>query len=251
MAKPAKSAAVDSDHGEDAFKQLYLGKIQRAQDTVSSATGALRNVYKNAELKAQLNISAAKEAISIARSDEPETWVAKAKAIFEYLPMLGVEVDIDFEELALFAHKDARDGVAKAKRIGRQTALQGGKEGDCPYAATSPQGQKWLEAFRDGERERKIVESMDAKAGDQVLEKTKKKADAKAKKDAKTKEKAAEPDIKGPQPGEEEVDDESSGAPNPDAEQKAADDEFDAADPAKVTKFPGARSTARPETVKH
>lgn len=214
--KPAKNSTPDIDQlqgpDERAISAVQLGKLARAKEKLDSEMGSYRSVVKHTEAKG-LHIKAAKRALAISSSADRDELFTELVRTLEYLLIRGFA--FEKKQLDLFAYIDARQpAIETAAHLGRMAALQGQGEGTIPYAEESPQGQAWLEAFRNGMDERRAIEEMDAAIGDETL-------------------------IKGEQAGEDDVhEDDDTGedtseAPDPDAESE--DDpvhaEFDAGDP--------------------
>jgi uncharacterized protein (UPF0335 family) len=260
MAKGSQQQDGRNEPDDLAFKAVQIGKIQRQQEKAASANGELRAVYKAVETKG-IHLKAVKRAITAAKSDKISEIITEQTAFFEYLLILGVP--LAKKQLDLFMYEDDRvDGIEKAGRLGRFSALLGDGEGSNPYASDSKQGQAWLKSHRDAVLEAREVNRMSAESGEQTIE-TKAKADEpkvdapKAEKKGRKKADPAETKVQGETEDEMNVfgDLKSLGkppaaAPDPDGNPPSdlappnPDEEFEAADPAKsgnVKAFPGTR----------
>lgn len=171
----AKAAAKKDDNvvelrkngpAEDAVIAVNLGKIQRAKAEFETANGNYRNTLKHVEAKG-IHLAAAKDAISIKKSGKVDEKVEYLKALTEYLMILGSP--IDKKQLDMFrVEGNSRDGLAKAKELGRYVGIMGQGMDQNPYAVDSDQGQAWIVAFHEGTKERELILSMEP-AADELI----------------------------------------------------------------------------------
>jgi ribosome modulation factor len=156
-AQAAAASAKPNVPDDDAVIAVNLSKIKTAQETMTSANGALRNIMKHAEGKG-VHLAAAKKALSIVRAGDADGWLEETSAITRYLKIMrhGVkdnQLDLQFEStLAPIEEKAALDG--------RAAGLDGHAEEIIPHALNTRAGQAWLAAFRQGKSERDIILSM-------------------------------------------------------------------------------------------
>lgn len=168
--KPAE-APKPSTHNFDAEERsivaVQLGKMVRGKEVYDSANGTYRALLKHCEAKG-IHLKAAKDMIGIKDSQDRVDFLAYVKHCFMYAAVLGWAITSD--QLELFETVAARTPeVELAKVKGRMAALRGDGEGTIPYAVESKQGQAWLEAFRSGLDERKLILEMDSAVGDEQL----------------------------------------------------------------------------------
>lgn len=151
---------------EDAVTALNIAKYQRGLDDLNSEQGRFRNTVKHVEAKG-INTKALKRAISIRKSGKTEEIISELSALFEYLMILGQP--IDKKQLDMFrVEGNSRDGLAKAKELGRYVGIMGQGMDQNPYAVDSDQGQAWIVAFHEGTKERELILSMEP-AGDELI----------------------------------------------------------------------------------
>jgi len=143
---------------EEAVITVNLGKIQAAKMAHDAAGNEFRSVLKHAEGKG-VHIRAAKIALKIVASGDPDAWLEETGLVSSYLRMLrhgitDTQLMLEFEEpLAPIDEKAGLDGLASGR-------LGFNQEGMNPHALNTKAGQAWLAAFRQGRAEYELIMSM-------------------------------------------------------------------------------------------
>lgn len=152
---------------DSAVVLVNLQKLLKAKDKLASANGELRAVLKHMDGK-DIHLGAAKRTVKLMKSedeDKLQDTVLEMSMTLQYLQIAGFTITKSQRDLFdLMDHDPAAEPIIdKAKREGRTAGLLGKDEADCLHQPGTEARNAWIEAFRQGEGERKTVLSMEMK----------------------------------------------------------------------------------------
>ncbi|MCE3257309.1 MAG: hypothetical protein K0Q64_1392 [Nitrobacter vulgaris] len=154
MAEQARQKTPD----DEAVIAVRLGKMRVLKDEAASAQGTYRNFLSQAE-GCGINLKAAKRALAIAKSGDAEAWLEETRETTRYLRILRHGINESQMKLDFGTTLEPMD--EKAANDGRIAGLDmEAKESDIPHDLSTPSGQAWITAFRQGRSERDIILSM-------------------------------------------------------------------------------------------
>lgn len=155
-----KPDPIKNTPAEDDVLAVNLHKIRNAHGAVANAKQFAKEIEGHASGKG-LHVKAARRALSIIKSGDPESWLQETSKITTYLRILrhGVrdgQLSLDLESnLAPIDEKAELDGRAHGLDVSPGTV-----ESDNPHDLSTAAGQAWLRGFRGGRTERDLILSM-------------------------------------------------------------------------------------------
>lgn len=151
---------------DDAVLALNIAKMIAADTLLDGAKADHKEIKKHVEAKG-VNLKAHSLASKIVASGKIAEYVELFGDTLRYLKIRGRPVQSS--QLELLTTEDDRTPLDDRARVeGRYAGIMGYAADSNPYALDSEAGQTWLAAWYGGEKERKLILSMEPKATERI-----------------------------------------------------------------------------------
>lgn len=164
-----KTPPVANEPDAQAFKAFQLSKIMRSAEDLASANGQHRNVLKTAEAKG-VDLKAAKLALQVRKSDDPEAFVASLRNTLDYCVILGI--GLTREQLELFP--TASDPRTPLEDRAYEDGLRAGRlalsTDENPHHPSVEAHAKWMNGFHQGTADRNALLALEAEHQAELIE---------------------------------------------------------------------------------